>query len=477
MAEFGMYPVGGSAQTAMESAVLVNAYRPFQLWTRRVIVSGGTWDPFSGSSGAQYFLAPADQRLEVTLVPTPLRVAGPKTVEPGQPGQFTAEIVGPFEFRRQTPWGDSIQWQYYPGDTLPEPNRYLGGTYLDECTNKPTCSYTPTRNGRMGVHAWVQYNHLEVRSHVIRLQPAELKLECKEVGRQERVNTVVRGGNIACKVRTEPEAAGAIEVEEWRFTGTDSRGEAYRYPPEDESPITESSWGGEMALGGTISVRARIDGGTPVVKSAAITVEDRDWAAASVAHTLRMVTLDNYPDPASPPPPYPRAEHDLGRAIFGGTYPAPTEPGVVTYITDYGPNHGLAYLARIPIDLDIAIFLHPQMNTGSTFYNRQRPSASGVAMGAPCVQSDFDRYRQLILAHEGYPVNPRSHSGVFLREFSERAGPEVESFVVPNDQLGALMDLYVEKLVPVISHADAVSDTEVDSRYRVPFGCNFNWRR
>jgi hypothetical protein len=36
MAEFGMYPVGGSAQTAMEAAVLVNAYRPFQLWTRRI---------------------------------------------------------------------------------------------------------------------------------------------------------------------------------------------------------------------------------------------------------------------------------------------------------------------------------------------------------------------------------------------------------------------------------------------------------
>lgn len=383
-------------------------------------------------------------------------------------------MVGPFRLRAAN-GRPHVEWRFFPGDTFATHNTSAPREIVP--CNQVICTYTPYKPGRMVATTYVEGQYVAAASQVFRFGQPELKLECTEVGGEERVNTVVRGGKIACKVRTEPEAAGDMEVEEWRFTGTDSRGEAYRYPPEDESPITESSWGGEMALSGTISVRARIDGGPPVEESAAITVEDRNWAAASVAHTLRMVTLENYPDPASRPPAYPRAEHDLGRAGFGGTYPAPTEPGVVTYITDYGPNHGLAYLARIPIDLDIAIFLHPQMNTGSTFYNRQRPSASGVAMGAPCVQSDFDRYRQLILAHEGYPVNARSHSGVFLREFSQRAGPEVEPLVVPNDQLGALMNLYLEKLIPLIKQADAVSKNEVDSRYRVPFGCNFNWRR
>jgi hypothetical protein len=232
-----------------------------------------------------------------------------------------------------------------------------------------------------------------------------------------------------------------------------------------------------MALSGTIHVRARVNGASPVEKSTGITVEPRDWAGALVEHEVRLVNFESFTDITNRPPPYPRTVHDLGVTSFGGTYLSPTDPGVLHFITDDGPNHRLAYLARVPVHLLIAILLHPQMASGSEFHRRQRVSASSIAQGSPCVQSGFDRYRTLILEHEGYPPNPNSHSGVFMREYQSRAGLAVEAVVVPNDQLQGMFDLYEARLQAVRTAADAQSDAEVDGQHPVAFGCNFDFTR
>jgi hypothetical protein len=371
MAEFGMYAVGGSEETAMESAVLVNAYRPFQLWVRRVIVSGGTWDPFSGSSGAQYFLADEGQRLHVTIIPTPLKVGGPETVEPGQPAQFTADIVGPFQFRRQTPWGDTIHWQYYPGDTLPEPNAYLGGIYLYECTNQPTCSYTPKRNGRMGVNAQVQYNVIGVRSAVVRIDStrnsARLQLSCGPT-------TVLRGDSIACTAAKDPaNAPGELTVTGWSFNGV---------ARSDGDPAS-LEWKGVMVRSGTVQVTGRIGNGPEESASATVEVMDRAWPDVPTMHLLELGATGGE-DRVRPLPEKISWASDLGyfRAF---PEPPPGEPleDPITYVQG-GPNDGLYYFADLSFPIWGRIRINDvAMSRGSAFYEAQErnTTAGGTRIG------------------------------------------------------------------------------------------------
>jgi hypothetical protein len=144
------------------------------------------------------------------------------------------------------------------------------------------------------------------------------------------------------------------------------------------------------------------------------------------------------------------------------------------YITDYGPNHGLAMYGRVPAELELGIMVHPEMETGGVFF-RRHPASNGGG-GNFCVQTDFPTYVQLILAHEGMPPNPQSHTGVFLREFVVRARPAVEDIVFPNDALTSMNDMAEQRLTGIAAQADNTSDTEVDGHHKVPFPCNFKWR-
>ncbi len=64
-----------------------------------------------------------------------------------------------------------------------------------------------------------------------------------------------------------------------------------------------------------------------------------------------------------------------------------------------------------------------------------------------CVKSAFPRYVSLILAHEGLPPNPGSHSGVYLREFNASAGRRVEALVLPSDEVTFLFDDARQQLI------------------------------
>jgi hypothetical protein len=302
-----------------------------------------------------------------------------------------------------------------------------------------------------------------------RLNQPDPVLKC--LGSSGEENRVVRGEELVCTV----EADGAsVEIETWGFRGTDSRGQPYVFPTSEEGPITANPWRGKMALSGEVSVRARVGTGEFKELKARVTVAGRDWSSQPVAHTVRRVNYDEVRGRPGTPPEDPRSLHDLGVTLFTGDYLSPQEPGVVEFITDYGPNHYLAYLAHVPVELDISVLVHPQMTVGSTFYRQQRESARGVAHGSPCLQSRFEHYVGLILAHEGYPVSAQSHSGAYLREYQLRAGSQVEDLVVRNDQLPWLAGAYQSRLDPVQTEAASVSKREVDDSYPVRFGCTFN---
>lgn len=306
-----------------------------------------------------------------------------------------------------------------------------------------------------------------------RRQAAELVLACEgDLGE----NRVTRGKELVCTARG-ASASDRVEIETWSFTGTTSDGQPYTFPEDADGPVTDNPWRGTMAIGGTVRVRATVNGGEPETREVPVVVQGRDWTDSPVESTIRRAGYAEFLGNDDLPPRYPQNEHHLGTTLYTGDYIPPGQPGVLEYISDFGPNHYLAYLARVPVELDIGIVIHPELDRGSTFYRRQAVDARDVAHGAPCIQSRFDRYVELILAHEGYPSTSQSHSGVFLREYSRRAGPLVEDLVLPGDRHQQLATLYAEILDGVVAEADAVSDNVVDSQAKVSFGCTFNWGR
>jgi hypothetical protein len=168
------------------------------------------------------------------------------------------------------------------------------------------------------------------------------RLTARRVGTPELTvsctpNPVTRGEETTCTATTnDPNAR--IEVEKWWFTGTDSRAEAFRYEQED---VPTTSWRGEMALSGTVHIRARVNGGELVEKSADVTVTNREWGTETIAYDVREVAYENAPSSGRPLLP-PRTVRDLGAILMSATPLPRTTPGVIRYISDDGPNSLLA---------------------------------------------------------------------------------------------------------------------------------------
>ncbi|HEX6912083.1 MAG TPA: hypothetical protein VF142_16900 [Longimicrobium sp.] len=93
------------------------------------------------------------------------------------------------------------------------------------------------------------------------------------------------------------------------------------------------------------------------------------------------------------------------------------------------------------------------------------------------MRSQFPRYIELILAHEGLPPNPQSHSGVYIAEFSKLAGPALEDLVYLDTERQAFADAIDARLVPLYGQAFAAADEPVDLNHGVRFGCTFNVTR
>jgi len=114
------------------------------------------------------------------------------------------------------------------------------------------------------------------------------------------------------------------------------------------------------------------------------------------------------------------------------------------------------------------------MEEGSVFHRAQAERAPAFATRPPCLQSQFGRYREIILQHEGFPVNPQSHTGLFSKKLDEESGPAVEDIVGPDDDFAALYEMWASRLGSVYQTAHAYSGT-VDQLHPARFGCVFNY--
>lgn len=308
---------------------------------------------------------------------------------------------------------------------------------------------------------------------------AQIALTCDDGGQ------VTRGESMECRVRKEPEdAPGTINVEGWSFSGALSDGTPYVNPDEEYADDTPKGmeWGGIMAISGEITVRARIDDGPVQTRTAAISVEGRDWSQQAVPYTVSKSSLVEYNsavDGLDQVPDYPAADADLGRSVRKASA---TEPrGKLAYI-ESGPNAHLAYFTAVPVEAELRYFVHPEMEQRGAFYRQQRASAAAFDQSAICLQTRFATYVRLIVEHEGAevsgrPMDPRSHNGLFLKLIQGQVPTAMEDIVLPSRDLQPFLSEVEARLKPIATSANAASDQPVDTNFRVPFGCNFNYVR
>jgi hypothetical protein len=155
----------------------------------------------------------------------------------------------------------------------------------------------------------------------------------------------------------------------------------------------------------------------------------------------------------------------------------PLSADVAEQISDYGPNHYLIYFKRVPVKLSAQVLVHPELEGRGTFWRQQASRQPDYSQQPVCVQGQFDRYVQLVLAHEGYPPTPQSHSGIFISEVRRLAGPAVEGLVFPDLARAELSDEVVRRLRTVAVQAFTAADEPVDRDHAVPFGCKFNFEQ
>lgn len=93
---------------------------------------------------------------------------------------------------------------------------------------------------------------------VVTVEPAELEVSCTP-------NPITRGEEVTCTASGPPGAS--VEVQEWKFVGDGH---------EVVEALTETTWSGIMVIGGTVTVRAEVDG-TADTASTELALTPRDW--------------------------------------------------------------------------------------------------------------------------------------------------------------------------------------------------------
>jgi hypothetical protein len=405
-----------------------------------------------------------------TQIDKPLRIESPGFAA-GKPVAVEARLFEGLRIRDRAGMPAAINWRWYPGDTAATPNPFIGAQAPPGCQDKLVCQFTPTRAGRMRVFTTVEGAAVD-ESQVLGVTPdPTLTLECTP-------NPVVRGDDIKCDVSTP--SGGALTDISWEFTGN-----GFRYPDiaAGDFPASGVTWGGQMVMSGTVSVRAKVHG-VELSKEVVVTVEARpEFLRRRVPVVPRVGTLDDFSE-NDPPDNPPNDQTDLGRsrarAVDAGWNPSQdlTEAvRLVGFVEDEGPNHGLAYLKEVPLTIEATVLVHPELAIGTQFYRAQatRRIDAGIQ---PCLQSDFNRYIRLVKDHEGFDVKPVSHLGFYESALNPAAAQAVEHIVGSAANVAAMARAWAAALDPVTRAARRrMGELHDAAGGKVNFGCEFNWDR
>lgn len=228
-------------------------------------------------------------------------------------------------------------------------------------------------------------------------------------------STVPRGGTVSC-VASPKNPAAILAVSGWSFTSTSGQ------RVDRTNNVTSTSWGGVLAIGGTIAVEGTVDGSV-ALGSVSVQVTARTWSLTTIKNhmvTIPTTLQDRPPD-----------IHGLGNAIVS----LPLDANVNRWlapIADDGPNHDFFYL----IDLPPKTTSTSQVNTNaisgtSDFYQVQEPRRKKINGLWYCPQSVVTGVLYgLVEKHEGAvtdpDVYPNSHPAIFRQHVDAKANQRYE---------------------------------------------------
>lgn len=383
------------------------------------------YQPWRGSSDWQMELSVplSDQSPPLALHASEAPVVGPDgpmavQAEPGASVVFTPSAPGASLI-------EVFDWEWLP--------ETAEGAHTNACAaGENPCTTNVYENGTMRVTARVDGQTRQATVGVT-VQAAELLVACEPA-------SVVRGENITCTARVEPEGV-PFEVQEWHFEGG-----GY----ERSSSLPTVVWQGTAVVGGRVSVNALVDG-EEATAEAFYEVLDRDWSNVDVAANAVEVE--------SLLPIHPEKLHDLGGIDHG--YIVDPAVGPIE-IVPTGPNNSIAFWTAMPVRVEAKIQVNrAALRERSSFWYGQlerRPAFSRLRM---CTRADVEPFVDAILRHEGIDLNARSHAGLYyavIRDNAWRVVEDVTTEVSPQD----LVDLTRTRMEPVHSEANEASGAADD---------------
>lgn len=359
-------------------------------------------------------------------------------------------------------------WRYAEGDVRANPEwfgayyrawnfRHLGQftDRVQECDGKTTCTYKPSKPGRMYVQtalknddgSWVA-SHAVTPSAVIGAN--RIVLECNgDLG----ANHVTRGREITCQAKKDPSnAPGDLAITGWSFDGK----------PRSDGELTSDKWVGIMVRGGTVEVKGKIGTGLEEAAPAAIEVQAREWANKSIP-------LDIQDRGTGPLPVRPQRYKHLGG--WGHTVRTRSDFRNFFDEIEQGPNSGYSFLTGIPFEMDGMVYInYAALQEGSDFHLRQYRTR----IDHWCARNDVVPFIGPAKLHEGGPPpHPKSHGGLFKEKVEAEGGTGFERIVEPGTYEQAYFEASAE--ANRIWKAAASADDRADSIFPVPIVCNFRF--
>ena len=224
--------------------------------------------------------------------------------------------------------------------------------------------------------------------------------------------SVERAQTVACEMKVS--GGASLTAPEWEFDSPSigpfvSR--PIRYPSPSSSDAVSTTWSGVMALSGTVTGSAVVNG-QRVSEQASISVTPRPWRTAGIRAARPTV---NYLGQGVLPT-VPTKDANLGQAAMGARLLTCPDPGVGCFFVPDGPNRGLGYYLSIPIALSLDVSINEAALAPNSPWRMSFPSARS---NGRCSRADIEgvNLRELVLQHEG--LNPDVHQNSHTRIYRD----------------------------------------------------------
>jgi hypothetical protein len=436
-----------------------NTTGPRTVWLRGEWAQTYAGNPTSPTVGYwPVFLHDRGQSVTLMEIPQPLDVAGPSALRPGEAGTWTATIARDLRLRGLDGTPAAVTWYFARGDSLPVANETAPRVLIGACTTLE-CTYTPPASGRLEAVTSVERKSVRVKSQVVRVQESELVLTCNGV-EAPGAATLERTGSIDCGVRAEP--SGDAEIIGWEFVADSID---YRNPAPGATPFRGIVWSGTMVVGGTVRVRARLEGEVePRSAQVQVKVTPRAWSGRAFPTQVEE-------EPATDLPPRPDSVQHLGEIQhFLATEVSRDKWEPILS----GPNANLGYLVDLPVSYRGTIHVNrTALAVGSDFWNAQPTRQRSVGV-VDCLRREEDilGFIPVILRHEGLGFDPKSHAFLYVEEAKRVGNPRFEAVV--GTSLGELAD-QAEAISDLVHDAARTASDLADTPGYRPSWCRFNF--